>query len=81
MEAVLLRTLLRLLLYHIQNIKKKGLFFIPAILILPGLFGITGLQLAQPVADGLTFILTQAIVVMVVKELRGMAENGKKCNN
>ena len=62
-------------------VSKQGLFFIPAILILPGLFGITGLQLAQPVADGLTFILTQAIVVMVVKELRGMAENGKKCNN
>ncbi len=62
-------------------VSKQGLFFIPAILILPGLFGITGLQLAQPVADGLTFILTQAIVVMVVKELRGMAENEKKCNN
>lgn len=32
----------------------------------------TGLQLAQPVADGLTFLLTQVIVVMVVKELREM---------
>ena len=54
-------------------ISKQGLFFIPAILILPSLLGILGLQLAQPVADGLTFVLTQGIVVMVVKELRGMA--------
>ncbi len=54
-------------------ISKQGLFLIPAILILPPLLGIPGLQLAQPVADGLTFVLTQVIVVMVVKELRGMA--------
>jgi putative MATE family efflux protein len=54
-------------------ISKQGLFFIPAILILPPLLGIPGLQLAQPVADGLTFVLTLVIVVMVVKELRGMA--------
>ncbi len=54
-------------------ISKQGLFFIPAILILPPLLGIPGLQLAQPVADGLTFVLTQVIVVMVIKELRRMA--------
>ena len=53
-------------------IGKQGLFFIPAILILPGIFGILGLQLAQPVADFLTFVLTQVIVVMVAKELRAM---------
>ncbi len=53
---------------------RQGLFFIPAILILPEFFGVTGLQLAQPIADGFTFILTQVIVVMVVKELRGMAK-------
>lgn len=59
-------------------IGKQGLFFIPAILILPGIFGVLGLQLAQPVADLLTFILTQAIVMMVVKELKEMDRNGKE---
>ena len=59
-------------------IGKQGLFFIPAILILPDLFGITGLQLAQPVADFLTLILTQVIVVMVAKELRTMSLEMKK---
>lgn len=59
----------------ITAIGKQGLFFIPAILILPGIFGIWGLQLAQPVADFLTFVLTQVIVVMVAKELRTMYRN------
>ena len=57
-------------------IGKQGLFFIPAILFLPGWLGIPGLQLAQPIADLLTFLLTQAIVVMVVKELKEMERQG-----
>lgn len=58
-------------------IGKQGLFFIPAILILPGIYGILGLQLAQPVADLLTFVLTQVIVVMVVQELKGMEKEAQ----
>lgn len=65
----------------ITAISKQGLFFIPAILILPKLFGVTGLQLAQPVADALTFILTYVIIKMVVKELRAMADAGDKVEN
>lgn len=57
-------------------IGKQGLFFIPAILTLPGWLGIPGLQLSQPIADLLTFVLTQGIVVMVVKELKEM--NGQE---
>lgn len=59
-------------------IGKQGLFFIPAILILPEIFGITGLQLAQPVADVLTFVLTQIVVVMVTKELSAMCVDESK---
>ncbi|MBD5451010.1 MAG: MATE family efflux transporter [Lachnospiraceae bacterium] len=55
-------------------ISKQGLFFIPAILILPRLFDEIGLQLAQPVADALTFVLTNVIIMFVIKELRGMAD-------
>ena len=58
-------------------IGKQGLFFIPAILILPGVYGVLGLQLAQPVADLLTFVLTQVIVVMVVQELKGMEKEAQ----
>ncbi len=62
-------------------ISKQGLFFVPSILILPKLFGVTGLQLAQPVADALTFVLTTVVITMIVRELRGMAQagdNGRK---
>ena len=59
-------------------IGKQGLFFIPAILILPEVFGLPGLQLSQPVADVLTFLLTQIVVVMVTKELRSMNKGAVK---
>ena len=59
-------------------IGKQGLFFIPAILILPEVFGLPGLQLSQPVADVLTFLLTQIVVVMVTKELRSMSKGAVK---
>ncbi|MDR0929409.1 MAG: MATE family efflux transporter, partial [Oscillospiraceae bacterium] len=39
----------------IMALARQGLFFIPAILLLPALFGLTGVQLAQPVADLLAF--------------------------
>jgi Na+-driven multidrug efflux pump len=39
-------------------LSRQGLFFIPAILILPPIFGILGIQLSQPIADFLTFIFS-----------------------
>lgn len=54
-------------------VARQGLFFIPAILLLPAMFGILGVQLAQPVADVFTFLLTQAIILFIVKELKELA--------
>ncbi len=54
----------------ITAVARQGLFFIPAILLLPKLFGVTGVQLAQPAADVFTFILTQVVIVFIVKELK-----------
>lgn len=53
---------------------RQGLFLIPALLILPKLFGILGLQMAQPIADMLTFVLATVIVSGILKELRQMKE-------
>lgn len=49
---------------------RQGIFFLPAILILPHLFGILGIELAQPVADILAFFLAVFINSSVMKELR-----------
>lgn len=59
-------------------IGRQGLFFIPAILVLPRIAGILGLQLAQPVADVCTFILTQLIIMQVLKELKRMSDDNKE---
>lgn len=49
---------------------RQGLFLIPSLLIFPRFFGILGLQISQPVADMLTFVLAAVIVSGVLKELR-----------
>ena len=49
---------------------RQGIFLIPTVLILPRLFGLTGLELAQPVADVLAFILSMALMYGIIKKLK-----------
>lgn len=49
---------------------RQGLFLIPALLVFPGVFGLLGLQIAQPVADMLTFVLSTVIVTGILRELK-----------
>jgi len=51
----------------ILNLSRQFLFLIPLLLILPGIFGLTGLMVSFPVADFLATILT---VVWLLVELR-----------
>ncbi|MDO4483179.1 MAG: MATE family efflux transporter [Clostridia bacterium] len=53
---------------------RQGIFLIPMLLILPALFGLLGLQLAQPISDVLTFILSLAIVSGILRELKAMPD-------
>lgn len=46
------------------------LFMIPLLFILPGLYGLDGVWLAFPLADTLTFLLTAALFIPQVHELR-----------
>lgn len=52
---------------------RQGIFLIPALFILPSIFGIRGLQLCQPVADTCTFVLGTIIALKVTKELKILA--------
>lgn len=54
---------------------RQGLFLIPALFVFPRLFGLFGLQIAQPVADMFTFVLATVIVVGILKELEQMKRN------
>ena len=55
----------------ILALARQGLFLLPALLILPRLFGLFGLQLAQPVADFCTVLLS---VPIGLRALRGLKE-------
>lgn len=49
---------------------RQGIFYIPAILILPKILGKTGIELAQPIADILSFILTIFLTVPTLQKLK-----------
>ena len=49
---------------------RNGIFFIPLILILPRLLGLTGVELTQPCADLLTILFTVPLVRSELKEMR-----------
>ena len=51
-------------------IARQGLFFIPAVLILEHIFGLLGVQMAQPVADVLAFVLSVPLSLGVLRELK-----------
>ena len=52
----------------IISTSRQGIFLIPALLILPRLFGLFGIQAALPVADALTFALTLLLVRGILRE-------------
>jgi Na+-driven multidrug efflux pump len=51
---------------------RQGVFFVPLIAILPNTIGILGVQLAQPIADILTFGLSLFLVVPFLHNLKGL---------
>ena len=48
---------------------RQGLFFIPAVLLLPALIGIQGVEIAQPIADVCSFILAIPLQLSVLHEM------------
>ncbi len=53
---------------------RQGIFLIPALLIFPPLLGLLGIQIAQPVADVLSFGMTYLIVSGVLRQLKSMPD-------
>lgn len=59
----------------VLSISRQGLFFIPAILILPRLFGIDGIIWAQPAADIATVLLTLLLSISLRKKIKSLQNN------
>ncbi|MDX9916988.1 MAG: MATE family efflux transporter [Gudongella sp.] len=60
------------------SISRQGLFFIPAILFLPGILGIEGVILSQPIANVLSFLGSIVVTAGVIKELSKGASSALK---
>ena len=48
---------------------RQGLFFIPALLILPAFLDLFGIQMAQAAADVCTFVITTVIYFHVMRQM------------
>jgi Na+-driven multidrug efflux pump len=49
---------------------RQGIFFLPSILILPRLLGLTGVQITQPLADACTFLCCIPFTIHFFRELK-----------
>lgn len=56
---------------------RQGIFFLPAIMLLPLFLGLTGVQAAQAVADALTFLVTIPFILPFFRELKRTEAGGK----
>jgi Na+-driven multidrug efflux pump len=55
------------------SISRQGLFFIPAMLLLPRIFGLNGIAWVQPVADAFTILLAAVFMVQFYRDLRRLS--------
>ncbi len=56
------------------SVARQGIFLIPALLVLPGAMGLLGIQIAQPISDVCTLVLTIVIMQNVLKQLKNMPD-------
>ena len=74
MNNMMLQTIGQAVPATILALARQGLFLMPLLVLLTPKLGVLGIQLAQPVADVLTFLLS---LVMGVRALREMGRGGK----
>ncbi|MCK9548552.1 MAG: MATE family efflux transporter [Sphaerochaeta sp.] len=55
---------------------RQGVFFVPLVIVLSRTVGLFGLQIAQPLADVLTFVLTLLYVAPFMRRLKRLASVG-----
>jgi Na+-driven multidrug efflux pump len=70
MSNMLLQTMGKAVGASIIAVSRQGLFFLPAILILPRTLGLLGVQISQPISDICSFLIALPIGLHVIKELK-----------
>lgn len=70
MTDIILQTLGKAAKGSIVAASRQGLFFLPAILILPKKYGILGVQISQAISDVCSFLIALPIALSVINELK-----------
>ncbi|MBO4929577.1 MAG: MATE family efflux transporter [Clostridia bacterium] len=53
---------------------RQGTLYVPLILVLPAILGLTGIQLTQPIADGLTFLVSIPFHIWFFRSPKGLKQ-------
>ncbi len=70
MSNMMMQTTGKAVRASLLGIARQGIFLIPLVLILPPLIGVLGIQLAQPVSDFLTFLLSVPLQCGLLRQMR-----------
>ena len=62
----------------ITSITQRALFLVPLVFILPPAMGIDGVWLSFPISDGLSFILTLALLVPVWRQFKRLGDQSQE---
>ncbi len=77
MSNMMLQTIKRTLSASFLAMARQGLFFIPAILILPRFLGLFGIQIAQTCADFVAVLCAIPIQIRVLNEFNAILKNNE----
>lgn len=77
MTNMMLQTLGKGTQASIVAISRQGLFFLPAIMVLPRVLGITGVQVCQPVSDVFSFLVAIPFGAAALRELKAKHKEQK----
>lgn len=69
MSNMMLQTMGKVVRASLLAASRQGMMFLPAVLLLPLAFGMTGVEISQSVADVLSFALAVPVTVGVLREL------------
>ena len=78
LSSMILQTTRKTIRASILALAKQGIFFIPIVYILPKFFGLFGIEIAQPLADLFTFILSIPLGYSIIREMKIELKNNTK---
>lgn len=78
LSSMILQTTRKTIRASILALAKQGIFFIPIVYILPKFLGLVGIEIAQPLADLFTFIISIPLGYSIIREMKIELKNNIK---